>query len=479
MSQSRSKVASSSKAAGKKANKNKAGRKDLSALVQAQNSMIASLNRESAKSQQELERRNLALNATRDKMVRRADKLTAYDKAWLQQMLYPELVRSGSALLSPCLSPARAQASHFRIEHVLEGPIADNTTIMVSPTLHPISISAQQPVSANGFVCYGIINLEGEFVGEYFQGENSNENFELDLRGHTVNYATKSAIMVNFDAGDAINVNVSKAAWGEWDVFFYETGTSSWANMGSINVEHGTQTFTAVNAGSAIALGPHAVDSYMPGGIVWYVVNTTGPFTFSTPSTHFPISLALPSNTERFRVTALAAKVTFFGSDIYNQGGLTGARTGPGWTPYTGADGISGGWDTVASLPCLNYDGRTAEGLHGFWIPSDLKEYDFRPYGGLATSHDLSRLWFVTRGLAAEASLRVELDVVVEFYSPSPIYNHDPVPYLSDKYGEILFYLGCANPVGDNPGHLARLGKIAKGVGKAAVTAGEVAAAFL
>jgi len=477
----RGRKSQSSKSAGKKPEgsvrqQNQAMAQGFESLIKTQKELVSELQRDAKKDQILLEKRNLALTAGINSMERRFQKMTPYDKAWIEQMLYPEMVRSGSAIISPALSPARAQASHFRLEHIIEGPIADNTTICVKPALYPVTVTTESPLQASGMTMRGQIDFQGDFQGEASSGSMQNGQYQLDVYIHTAQYDARPAFILSMDTGTVFNLSVEGFPFGVYNVWFHYPG--GWSDMGTIKTTDSVVPFTAVQDVDAVSFSANGPDSFTPGP-AWGVFDVTSPavMTFTASTTHYPVKLKIPTTTEQYRITALAAKVTFFGSDIYNEGGVAGARVYPGWTPFR--DGIDSAWDAVAQLPVNSYDGRIQQGAHCFWIPIDVKELDFRSPNSDLQSFDLSRFWFVVKGLNADASLRVELDVVVEFYSPEPVYNHDPTPYMSDKYGEILYYLGMQSPVGDNPGHLARLANIAKTVAKGVAMAGQVATLFL
>lgn len=232
-------------------------------------------------------------------------------------------------------------------------------------------------------------------------------------------------------------------------------------------------TFT-VGANDCSAFSVNGVfNDFVPGPVDTLM---TGSFMSSLfTAEHEPIEIQLPDQTERYRVTAMGCKITFFGSTLNNEGEIAGALTYPGWTPYGGQSA----WDEIAQLPFQSYDGRLETGFHGFWVPTDVSELDFPEVGPEFSSGQYTRLWAAIKGADPTASIRVELDMIVEFYSPLPYFSKSPTPYFSDYCGRLMHSLGLQTCVGDNPGHLARLGNICKTVAKTVKTAGEVAAMVL
>jgi hypothetical protein len=395
--------------------------------------------------------------------------LSPYDHAWIKQIMLPEACRGGSAMLSPAPTPARAQAAHFRLEHVITG-VQDDTTVCVKPTLHPVSVTTQAPVTSGYFNIEGAVSPDGSMQGEYYDfDEGSGGVTTLEFVGYTSQFQGKSAMIVSAPAASVITFTPKGWPNGSFTVSFYDSVADTWDNMGLFDTTTTNSTpFTVgANAISAIAVEGDA-GTFLPGYINQAGVSITAPqlFTFSGTLIHEPVEIDLPDDAERYRITALSVKVTFFGSTLNNQGEAAVARTYPGWTPYGGGSA----WDNIASLPFNSYDGRVENGVHCFWLPTDMDELDFRNNFSEFSSLDYTRIWIALKGLDSTASVRVELDAIVEFYSPDPLFSKDPCPYLKDKYGEILYYLGLANPSGDNPGHLARIAGIGKKVAKAAET---------
>jgi len=408
-----------------------------------------------------------------------ASKLTAYDLAWIKQVMLPEAGRGGSAILTPAPTPARAQASHFRLEHIIEN-IADDTVVCVKPTLYPVSVSNQGTVTSSGFHMEGVINAQGYFEGEFYDVESvggSDPGLNLEFVAFTGEFENQTAMRFVMTPGTVMEITQKGWPYGTYRTFFWDLVALAWVDMGTFDSRTGggTVAFTVgSNAIGAVYIKGDA-DEYVSGA-VYSMATFSDPITLEASRTHSPVALDIPQTSERYRITALAVKITFFGSTLNDEGAIAAARTYPGWTPYDTDDP----WDAIASLPFANFDGRASQGIHAFWLPTDMKELDFRTYGSGAefSSLDYTRIWCAMKGVDSTASMRIELDAIVEFYAPEPYYSKDPCPYLRDKYGEIYYLLGLAPCVGDNPGHLARIASIGKKVAKAVDTAAGVAAMF-
>lgn len=415
--------------------------------------------------------------AQETKALLERETLTAKERALITQIICPDVSRGGSAILTPALVPARAQATHYRLEHVFTG-VPDNFCFCVKPTLQPISATNQTPFTLSSMTLEGEIGLNGDFVGEAYEGDDSGGDWVLNYLAHTEQFVGKSAVAIDMSAGDVLSIGTIGWPQGQYEVFFFDTVALVWLNMGtffanSAGVGNNVVPFTVgVNPVSAFAISG-VMNDYVPGPVRSQIVFNIGVTTTSNSvATHVPITITLPSGSERWRITAMAVKATFFGSTLNNQGEIAIARTYPGWTPFTSA---LEPWDAIAQLPFQSYDGRLEFGAHAFWLPSDIKEMDFRDSNDQFDSLDMTRIWGCIKGADPSAAIRVELDLILEFYSPLPYFNKQPVPYFSDRAGRLLFELGQITCVGDNPGHLARMGGIMKTVAKGVKTAGEIA----
>jgi len=410
--------------------------------------------------------------------------LSPKESSFVQQIMCPELCKGGSPMLSPALVAARAQATHYKLEHVIAN-IADDTTVCVKPTLNPVSITTQNSQTIGVLYFEGLIDSEGFFVGEAFAGDEdtSLSEFQLVALLHTAQIKGRTGLNVQLDGGAAFNMDTIGWPPGTYRFFGYDPVALAWVDYGTFDGDSAgsgnNQVAFTMNANGAVALSIQGDGgSFVPGlvDLPTLIVNANNSMhTVVSSATHSPVSIVLPEGTERFRITSLAVKGTFFGSTLNDQGEIAIARTYPGWTPF---DSDSPAWDTIASLPFQSYDGRLELGAHGWWLPTDVRELDFRNVNAELTSLDLTRLWMAVRGADPTATLRIELDIVLEFYSPSYFFSKDPVPYFSDRAGRIMHLLGNETCVGDNPGHLARIAGIGKKVAQGMKTVGEVASIF-
>jgi len=411
--------------------------------------------------------------------------LSPKERDMIEQVVCPELCKGGSPMLLPSLVPARAQATHYKLEHVIAN-IADDTTVCIKPTLHPVSITQNSSIDVGGMFFYGEVGGDGFFHGEVFSIDAQNPASEYVLTSllHTGQIKGKTGVPLALDAGDTFNMGTMGWPPGTFRFYGYDSVAQAWVDYGTFdgNSAGSGNNYTAftINGNGASALSIQAdAGAFVPGPVEipeLIAVTPNSMHTVVSSQTHSPISIDLPEGTERFRITGLAVKATFFGSTLNDQGEIAIARTYPGWTPF---DGDSPAWDTIASLPFQSYDGRLEQGCHGFWLPTDLNEIDFRNVTAELTSLDLTRLWIAVRGADPTATLRIELDMILEFYSPSYFFQKNPTPYFSDRAGRLMHLLGNELCVSDNPGHLAKLANITKKVASGVKTAGEIASIFV
>lgn len=147
-----------------------------------------------------------------------------YEEALLRQITSPEIARGGDALLSPSLVPARAQACHFRLEHVFEN-ITEDFTVCFKPTLHPVSATKQtsEPITALGI--QGEIGLNGQLYSEVYSGDQNgpDENYDLYYLNHTADFNDRSAVVVTLPAASLVNIHTIGWSKGTYELWFYDS----------------------------------------------------------------------------------------------------------------------------------------------------------------------------------------------------------------------------------------------------------------
>jgi len=405
------------------------------------------------------------------------------------QIMTPERSQSGNAIMSPSETPSVSQAAHFRIVKIIPNPSSDYT-LTVKPTLTPLSVTTSQQYEVSTLFFNAYIGGSGALEGLAFDADfNDDSSWTVTAQVHSCYLRGQS----NFfpidwlsDGGSNGNFKINTHGFvnGEFEIdFLYSNGTilTPGSFVAQQSADNGIYQCEVSNLDSNPVIGFRIralPGSYSPqDDSSTFVEFAPNCLTSTSTSSHVALPIDIPLGTERYRITSLAAKVTFFGSDIYNEGGVAVARTYPGWSPFSESDDA---FSNIANLPYQSYNGRVSEGAHAFWVPSDLNELDWRdtsiPYNDDLA---LTRLWFATKGLDPAGTFRVELDMVVEFYNPKPYFDKNVNPYLSDGWRKFYFDLAHSLCVGDNPNHLARLAKIGRTVAKGVATAGQIAAMFI
>jgi len=407
--------------------------------------------------------------------------VSPYFQQLINQTILPDVSRGGSAILAPSMVPARAQAVHKRLEHVFTN-VPDNFTFCVKPTRYPVSATLEVDIVISGLNFEGEIGAEGSFIGEAYFGDLNDGVYELSYLTHTSDYEGFPAIVQHLQGTTVVSISTLGWPPGTYNFLAFDSVALVWVDYGtfvagSAGTANNIVPFTInANDASAFRIDGQGAGTFVPGPV--QSSSTFGPPQLVGTETmnHEPIHLDLPSLAERWRITGMAVKATFFGSTLNNEGEIAIARTYPGWTPFS--EGASP-WDNIAQLPFQSYDGRLEFGAHAFWLPTDVAELNFRNVNEEFTSLDLTRIWGCIKGADPTASMRLELDLVYEFYSPLPEFSKNPVPYYDDKVGRLYFNLGMVTCVGDNPGHLARLASVGKKVAGATKTAAETALLFV
>jgi len=425
---------------------------------------------------------------------RQRRELNSYLDLWMKQIMRPESVRGGSPVLAPAQNPSRAQANHLRREYTFGSvatPIPAGFIAKVRPTLYPVQTTAIMPLpfAVPQLNIEGFLGAQGNIEGEGRYGDNAGSgdgSFNELFITHVVPVDGKQAFAVGGHAGDLIDFGtMGYPANDEFTMWLHET-PGGWANMGTFltgswGVGNNIATITAAADFDAVTL-TGVVDKYEPGLIqgAFFKTSAVAGFVVESQPQHLsPINLDLPAGAERYRLSAEAILLTFFGADIQNQGAVAICRAYPGWTPFDNPN--SSPFDNIANLPFQSYDGAAKVGAHGFWLPSKLSEYDFRDakLGAVANDIDLTTIWIALKGMDPTAEMRLELDTVIEFYSNLDYYTKEPCPYYSDACGQLMYAIGLQECVGDNPGHIARIAKAAKSVASIVNTGAKVVGAFM
>lgn len=167
---------------------------------------------------------------------------------------------------------------------------------------------------------------------------------------------------------------------------------------------------------------------------------------------HNPAWEALKQASDSMRIVAMDCLVTYEGSTLDNQGSIAVCNSDLAMQ-FTGST-----YETVASHPFDKYRGRLAAagdspgGGHWHYVPNDVRQLllaetdDFQP--------NTPRGIFGIAGMDATQPIRVEVNVIVNFYSDDPSYSMKIRPPL-DNFLHLLWEIRKAIPlVSSNDKHL-------------------------
>lgn len=148
-----------------------------------------------------------------------------------------------------------------------------------------------------------------------------------------------------------------------------------------------------------------------------------------------PYPVALPANTQTLRATILTGLVSFTGSSLVNQGNIVMALTDPGWEQED--DDL---YEALSSLPDKRFNGPLKRGSYGWWSPLSIEEETPQGIDYFDLQPNTSCLRFAIRGAAAgdsPATIKVEGNLGVEFYSPDQVFSHVPCIPKAPVYGHL------------------------------------------
>jgi hypothetical protein len=172
------------------------------------------------------------------------------------------------------------------------------------------------------------------------------------------------------------------------------------------------------------------------------------------------------SKVSKYRVVSMSALATYSGN-MFNDGGvMSAARTRAGWIPTEDY------YQSLTQLQDHAYRGPLKDGCYVWWLPYDLKELEFRsPNSDL----DGTALRFAGRFGDDSGALSVTLTMVVEFYSPLQIFEHEVGPPRDDQFTYLFHELDALPAATCNPAH----GFIAQGKKATAQAARNAARPFV
>lgn len=121
--------------------------------------------------------------------------------------------------------------------------------------------------------------------------------------------------------------------------------------------------------------------------------------------------------------------------------------------------------EKLKSLPENNRirSGRIAEGGYTYYVPDDFDSYSHKPYGDHTT--DDNALCFAGR-LVEGGIVRIQSVFVVEFYTPSPLFERNFTPTWSAQYRMLHEALQCLRMASGNEDHESMIGNITNRIAK-------------
>ncbi len=181
----------------------------------------------------------------------------------------------------------------------------------------------------------------------------------------------------------------------------------------------------------------------------------------------FSTDAATIGRVSSYRVTALSILASYSGSTLDNGGTVAAARTRRGFhveaaNPY----------QALTKLQDHCYRGTLKEGAYVWWLPYDFSELDPRPPYVYDEGTELHVAGHFDN---ADASLQVTVCMVVEFYSPLQIFEHEVGPALTDEFVRGYHAMDAIPAATCNPKHDALLKKLVQNAQKGVKKAGNFA----
>jgi hypothetical protein len=121
--------------------------------------------------------------------------------------------------------------------------------------------------------------------------------------------------------------------------------------------------------------------------------------------------------------------------------------------------------DKLKSLPENNRvkTGRVADGGYTYYVPDDFDSYSHKPYGDHTT--DDNALCFAGR-LDEGGLVRIQSVFIVEFYTPSPLFERNLTPTWSTHYRTLHELLQCLRMASGNEDHESMITNISNRIAK-------------
>lgn len=131
------------------------------------------------------------------------------------------------------------------------------------------------------------------------------------------------------------------------------------------------------------------------------------------------------SKVSKWRITAMSVLASYSGNMFNNGGVIAAARTQSGFTPSSNV------YQSLTDLQENSFSGPLKDGAYVWWLPYDLAELEFRDD---FDPRDDTNLWLAGKFADSDGTIKLTLHIVMEFYSPLQIFEHDPWPALMPAF---------------------------------------------
>lgn len=262
--------------------------------------------------------------------------------------------------------------------------------------------------------------------------------------GGKIGYAVTAPVGTNFWTAFYAPPNVIPAPI---QVLMFNSANNTWTNTGQFIVGP-AKDYIAFVVPAGFTLGAIAFESVK--GVTNIDIDVVPPPGASfTQDAHlaqlYDSDAVLLGRVERYRVTALSLLATYSGNFLNNGGVIAAARTQPKYSyndvPYS----------ALTKLQDHKYQGPIVDGAYCWWMPYSYEEMDYRT--DVLAPADATQLRVAGEFADDNGALVITVCAVVEFYSPLQIFSHEPGPFSSDEYLELLHALDKIPAATCNPGH--------------------------
>lgn len=388
-------------------------------------------------------------------------------------------------VIFPSVTPSRCGAAMFPL--VVEVTVPTDFGIIVQPSLsEPLQITSPTALAETNDSIYGRVQLSGGDVSVLDTDQ------PCTVQKQSVDGKECLPISASASASISFNIKLLKALKsGSWtfDVYTHDSATGLWMSRASV----ATGSNDAVPAGP---LGPFTitstVDYYSFGYSNFnganlmdyeYVITVVGNATCAPAGlgllTYLPEWSTVLEASQRARVVAMDCLVTYEGSTLNNGGSIAVCNTDDDLAIR------SSFYNTIASRPHDMYRGRLASegetegGAHWHYVPdsvdqlilqdrtSELSEVRQHPYG-----------YFGIQGKTAAEVVRIEIHVMINFYSFDPSFVMSVQPPFTDFTALLYALRKEVSLVSSNDSHMQKLSKFLRSGAKKGLNLSKAGIAF-